>query len=371
MKHAKDYLHIKHSGGKDREKCLVVSDLHLGAPYSDAYEAETLLREQLEDKSIKHCVLLGDIYEGVNLPNKKKPGVLEKQAKLHMDHLRKLVQDYPHVSFHYVVGNHERLPEFDREIDKIESEFSQDRLSITRHFIKIGNGIFMHGDQAMNPKKYGLPDELNNVYDPKDHRYVESYNEVNRADWWQAVHNTGNVYAPWTVGRMFHRAGQCARAIFSWAHEFDARNPSPKDVFPTCSMTKKMSIMPYEGILSDVKHIFMGHTHDPFTGKQSADKRTMLSYVFPFISKAFTDELTGLSYIFHNTGASVYRAGIQGRVNRHCFNALNFYLNADNSIDEVHSINWPKHHWVDGGSDVAKSHIAAVMGQSGNSQLKR
>ena len=358
MKTAAQYLHIKHSGeSKEREKCLVISDLHLGAPYSDANEAATLLQEQLGDPSLKHCILLGDIFEGMNLPEKNKMVTLfgvEKLAKKYMESLRDIIKKHPHITFHYVVGNHERLPEFDREIDALAKEFPESRLTVTRHFIKIGDGLFMHGDQAMNPKKYALPDELADTYDSQDHRYKESYSEMYRSGLYEDAYNLGNVYLPWGVGRMFHRISQCAQKIFDWAHEFDIRNPATDDPFHSNNRpTGRLSILPREGILSDVKHIFMGHTHDPFTAAER------------------TDNATGRSYKFYNAGAPVFRRGIRGNINRHCFNAMNFYLSEDNTIDEVHSVKWPYHNWVSPESEVAQSHIAKVMNESRASQARR
>lgn len=339
MKNAWDYLHIRHGAGKEREKCLVVSDLHFGAPYSDAYAADILLEEQLEDPSVKHCVLLGDIYELLNIPDNKEPGTFEKYTKRHIGHLRRLVQDHPNCTFHFVAGNHERLPQFDQAIDALAQELGPDRLTVSRHFIKIGDGLFMHGDQAMNPSKYGLPDKACDAYEDLNERYKSSYEEAFRNPVAQNFHDIGNVHAPYLVGRMLFRAEQCARRIFTWAHEYDKRNPPKQYGYKSVN---KLSLFHPDGILSDVKHIFMGHTHDPFTGKE------------------YSDPATGQSYRFYNSGASVYR---MGRINRHCFNAMNFYLNDSNQIEEVHSVKWPQHHWVDHTSETATSHIAQLLAQ--------
>lgn len=336
MQKAWDYIHIKPSkdSGK-RTKCLVVSDLHLGASYSDAYEAESLLREKLNDPELKHCILLGDIYEGVNLPDKKKAGAFERAAKQHISHLREMIKDHPNVQFHMVLGNHERIPEYDYAFDALAKELGPERLTITRHFLKMGDGLFLHGDQAMNPRKYVLPDVLEDHYEQDDPRYRSSYEEIERPGWWQAVHDFGNVHAPWPAGRIFHRPEQCAKRIFSWAHAYDERNPVEKTGKPP--------------VLEDIKHIFMGHTHDPFTGKK------------------MTDSKTGTSYRFYNTGASIYRAGPYGRINRHCFNALEVYLNMGNKIDEVVSVKWPQHHWVDPNSQEANQHVSSLMAREAKS----
>jgi hypothetical protein len=90
---------------------------------------------------------------------------------------------------------------------------------------------------------------------------------------------------------------------------------------------------PPERILDGVQHIFIGHTHDPFTGKN------------------FDDPETGKTYRFYNTGASIFRFGFGRQINRHCFNALNVYLDSSDiegkqaHITEVSSFKWPQHNW--------------------------
>ncbi len=318
---------------KEPTKCLVVSDIHRGAPYSDAATADVLLEKELrEENGITHCVLLGDIYENINLfikhlPEDDQKTALELRITEHMDHLRRLVKNHPWCKFHFLPGNHEWLPEFDKALDALQKELGDDRLEINRHHIRIGDGLFVHGDLSRNPRKYhfhtydGDPDP----YDNLDGRYDEGRRELHQNRWRQKIEDMGAVWLPWPVAKMFHSALNCSKKILKWAHDYDHR-----DSFTARSMGTLSITPPKDGqsILDGVHHIFSGHTHDPYTGFD------------------FKDPATGRDYCFHNTGASVFRIA---HINRHCFNALHVTLDSPDlehaTITDVSSVKWPQHHW--------------------------
>jgi hypothetical protein len=325
-------------------RIFVIGDTHRGAPYADTQEADAIIEQGLQgywrldanDQKIwvndpaTCCVLLGDNYEGVNLPVKTQPETIFKYSRhidRHIQHLRELIEAHPRCKFIYVKGNHERLPEFDVAFNQLARELGSERLELQAHFRKIGDGIFAHGDQSINPRKYHV-DEWN-PWDTSgaDGRYKESLIELHRAPLVQALHDLGNQYLPWPVGRVFLRPARCARALLEWIRGWQERHPE------------------HAGLLQSVNHIFSGHTHDPYTNFQLLDPKTI-------------DITTGKpkNFHFHNSGASIFRLGWKltggcDRINRHCFNAMSVFLNSADldaaaaRITEVISFKWPQFRW--------------------------
>lgn len=335
---------------------LVISDTHMGAPYSDIKMTEDTLNKELQDKRITFCVMLGDIYENATLPTHhlpktnqeafvariklireyaKKRGielkpselsltkniteltermgsvknenelntvlgkinelfggqedslhhlqniyhntrlqqvVLDEMAQQHVEHLQRLLTQFPHVTFHYVIGNHERLPGFIAAVKKLSKQVGEDRLKIYEDYVKIGDGLFIHGDQQLDEKKFHIHEQ--GKYDTTTH-------ELNRSANLQSVHNWANIALPKLASNTLYSASKCASAILQKLH---AHSPE---------------------VLEGVKHIYFGHTHGPFTNKK------------------FTDPYDHKEYIFHNTGAAISRLKL---LNKNIFNPLRITL---------------------------------------------
>jgi hypothetical protein len=325
-------------------RCFVVSDQHDGAPYADSEEGRRVLNEGLEGYYIlgpdneKEYVVdpaqvyvdMGDNREGINLPLKSQPETILKYSRSidgHVDAQRELTREHPICRTISVKGNHERTPELDVAFDQLAEELGPDRLEIQSHFKRIGDGLFMHGDQAINPRKYHVDYKFPQNYSNFDGRYDESYVELHRAEWLQAIHDLGNRYLPWSVGRIVHPPQKCAQKILDWCHDYDQRHPDQPSM------------------LEGVNHIFSGHTHDPYTDFRYADSQII-------------DSATGKPKIFHfyNPGASIFTLGWKltggtDRINRHCFNAFSVILNTPRVDDpearivEVVSFKWPQFNW--------------------------
>lgn len=305
------------SGAKSR--VFVVSDRHDGAPYADSEDGWRVTYQGMQGYFVpalhgkKSWVQspadfylgLGDNPELINLPLKKQPETILKYSPYvdrHIHNQRKFVNDHPFCRRAVdVLGNHERTPEFDVAVDQLERDLGRDQYEVQRSHRRIANGLFMHGDQAINPKKYHVDENNINDYSNKDGRYNEPYTELFRAPFIQAFHDVGNRYLPWTVGRLILHPKKCASRIIDWALSHDARYPGEPS------------------ILDGVDHIFYAHTHDPQLDYKFSDPRII-------------DRQTGKPKVFsfHNTGGSIY---IVGRINRDCFNALSVFLNSD-SIDD-------------------------------------
>lgn len=123
----------------ETKRILVLSDLHIGAPYAAPVSRLEKLDAHLKEAT--HCVLNGDCIEGHLLSLAKTDEALLKQGGAFLD---ELTEKHPHLTIHYVAGNHDRVREIE-ELVKVRAAKGK-KLHWHTEYCRIGKALFTHGD---------------------------------------------------------------------------------------------------------------------------------------------------------------------------------------------------------------------------------
>jgi len=210
---------------KSGTKGLVLSDLHLFAARSQGWS----LLEKLHDEfpNLDLLVLNGDIFDfrWSTLPTQ------EETMKAGIAWLNKLVTRNPRCRIHYLLGNHDCLDAFQRQLKQFSVRHR--RFQCHEYFLCLGNAVFLHGDcvnRRMNP---GELSQYRAQWKKGDHfgpGLALLYKWVDRLGITRMIHHS-----------VFCRSEVAARIAFY----LDRAKP---------------------GWRKEIRHCYFGHTHLPFTG---------------------------------------------------------------------------------------------------------
>ena len=126
-----------------REECIVVSDLHLFTKRSRV--DEHMPRIHGAAQQARTLVLAGDIVDF----KWSRLASLDATADAAREWLEELLDQSGTCRVHYVLGNHDHVPEL---IDRLEALASVEaRFEWHPFHLRLGNAVFLHGD-ACNPR---------------------------------------------------------------------------------------------------------------------------------------------------------------------------------------------------------------------------
>lgn len=230
----------------ENKKILVLSDLHRGAKIS---KYEGLLREAMERAidTADHIVLNGDIFELFYVPKKDS---IQNAIERGLASLTAIALAYPEKQIHFVLGNHENIPEF-REGRPLEAldPFWNGLNGLARMFknfewhpeaIRIGDALFFHGDlQVSNNTDKKRPQT--SMREAESHKKQTALFEILEAPG-QAV--VDYLRRPKAMIKMTEKHLQ------------------EREEFGDFSYSEDGVIKPFT--LDGVRHVFTGHTHVPF-----------------------------------------------------------------------------------------------------------
>lgn len=305
----------------------MLSDLHKGASISKYKgELQTAIEEKI--KQADHIVLNGDVFELFDILNvrdasrarfglvedaKKK---MEKASDEAIEYLEKLLKSSSKRQFHFVLGNHENLRYFTNRLDELQSKY--DHFNWSPEAIRLGDALFTHGDLQMHGQVHGDSPAGNlqarGEFRLRDVRTVDKVVETMKQEWFSSKLQT--VTERWQVPRALtsaalsipglsdllikggllvadllgHRPSE--RESIKLMHDY-LHNP---EISKNFHYLEENSKIPKLFTMSGIKHVFFGHTHQPFTGKH-------------YDGKEF-DKESDASIIYHNTGSAIKAQGV-------------------------------------------------------------
>ncbi|MFH1885350.1 MAG: metallophosphoesterase [Pseudomonadota bacterium] len=221
---------------------VVISDLHMFARRSGAHRVLEKLYREMERADI--AVLNGDIFDfrWTTLPT------VSQTVEEAVGWLTKIARRHPHCQIHFVAGNHDChrtfLETLHRRCRDVEN------LHAHEHHLCLADRLFLHGDVMHHARR---PDAL------ETYRATWIYPRRKGAHLSLAYDIANNMHLPHVVQRMAFTPERTARRV----------------------LVHMASFMPET--LRKVNHVYLGHTHQPFTG-----------YVYQGVT-------------FHNTGCAVKR----------------------------------------------------------------
>ncbi len=233
---------------------VVASDLHMFSTRSHAHEIMGALHEAMRDADV--LILNGDIFDF----RWSFLSTIQETVESSVGWLEELVQRYPDRQIHFILGNHDCHHEFLAAMDSLSCRTPS--FSWHEVYLRMGNALFTHGDCLHKSRNApGMSD------------YRKTWGQVKKrgptqAAFYEMVDETGITHA---APRLYFWKARVAKGIVRYLNAMD----------------------PY--ILDGVEHIFVGHTHVPFTD-------------FKYEGKTF-----------HNTGSAMAKGG---------FNPLAFAIHA-------------------------------------------
>lgn len=258
---------------KKPQKLLLLSDTHIGSGiYNSAHEREIITAMGKAD----HVVLNGDIFEMfyvrkkhtedlASLIEKVRPGEKREDIEADFNHskapsmkvenvikgaedfFRAFLDAHPHTQLHCILGNHEKVMEYRKALDKLQRAYPG-RFEWHPEAIRLGDALITHGHLPLSEKN---DSEWLDYYAGQ----AESY-----AGWARAAalidkpvcDFVGFVRKPDNVARKSYKQ------LRRWAEEEEEAKPLPqRGGFRYLHDGK-------EHVLRDVlwiKHLFLGHTH--------------------------------------------------------------------------------------------------------------
>jgi UDP-2,3-diacylglucosamine hydrolase len=117
---------------------LVVSDLHLHTVRFKGEQCFATLLPKLRDVDV--LVLNGDIFDfrWSTLPS------TEATTSTALKWISNLLQMFPKLEVHYVLGNHDCLREYEQRLQQLSAE--EPRFQMHPFYAVIGDAVFLHGD---------------------------------------------------------------------------------------------------------------------------------------------------------------------------------------------------------------------------------
>lgn len=131
---------------------VVLSDFHLFSERSQANEFFNQTNEQISQ--LEHLFLLGDIFDF-----KWSKHSIDESIKLAHEWLENLLEQFPNIHIHYVVGNHDAWKPW---IDFLK-EFTHPRFHWSDNYLQYKDSLFLHGDLPL----YGFNSRPLSIEKPK------------------------------------------------------------------------------------------------------------------------------------------------------------------------------------------------------------
>lgn len=131
------------------KKSFFISDLHLFARRSTAPSLDAAI--QAAARQSHSFVLGGDIFDFRWSSHR----VLEDAIRHSRQWLERLVAENTACRFYYLLGNHDCHPQFVESLQELTETFPH--LEWHRHYVRIDQNIFLHGDIVDTPVRPGLP----------------------------------------------------------------------------------------------------------------------------------------------------------------------------------------------------------------------
>jgi UDP-2,3-diacylglucosamine pyrophosphatase LpxH len=235
------------------KKGIVISDMHFFARRSKADSVEKELYSQLPENDILVCN--GDMFD---FRWRQVPS-MQQAIDEAINWIKKTMDKFPSLEVKYVIGNHDCNRDFIDNLRLLEKDCP--RFTIYEYYFQMGTSLFLHGDCS------------NSLLSFED---LKSY----RAQWEKS--NQWPLYL--ALGYQFFDV----IGLTGFAH---------RKKFPRNEVVQRilhyLKTIP-SGFPSGIEHIYMGHTHLPFSNFQWED------------------------FMFHNSGSS-----IKGQES----NILNFTVN--------------------------------------------
>jgi UDP-2,3-diacylglucosamine hydrolase len=119
---------------------LVLSDLHLFSERSDGAHLFEELQPTIDEVEI--LILNGDIFDF----RWSTLGSAESTLSAARNWLLELIRKQPHLKIHYLLGNHDCTPSFQKILEDLAREFPGFQSHSDQ--LKIGSRLFLHGDCA-------------------------------------------------------------------------------------------------------------------------------------------------------------------------------------------------------------------------------
>lgn len=132
---------------------IVASDFHLMDPFSRAQEEGWRRFTHLLGKHRpRYCILNGDIFEA---RDRIRP--LHEVIDRATGELSRLSKAYPTMEIIYVLGNHDRVPEFVGQLETAITDRKLFNVTLASRHFQLGNAVFLHGDFHIAPYRTGQP----------------------------------------------------------------------------------------------------------------------------------------------------------------------------------------------------------------------
>lgn len=209
---------------------FVVSDLHLFAPRSDG--ARLFAKKESDLASVDALVLNGDTFDFRWSEHPSEAATIEAA----LSWLRGLMDRHPDLLIHFVLGNHDCLIEFRREMEEL-AELCPN-LSLHEHRVLLGSHLFLHGDCANWPMDEG---------------------------------GFRKFRASWSRHRLDPERKRLCSVAYRWSDSLGLSRRFHDCYFPDWLTLDRVvyhldqMIPGWEG---QITHCYFGHTHRPFQGQE-------------------------------------------------------------------------------------------------------
>lgn len=256
-------------------KILNVTDMHIGAPYGGvALSPESFLQiartlpagATLDDfvkkaglpadsplgilaakiKDADAIALTGDVIEFINQPAACDD---EMMLELGIEFHHLLLASANGKPVYEVLGNHERVKRYEKALEFLEDAHENFHVNAS-HFL-IGDALFIHGDIDLTP--YSMEGER--AYEKRDRERMR-----HPVDHWR--HNFQNRHVPPFMSRSPRLHAALEKILSPIFEDADSLLYTPQN--QVAVMFHNLSSRLGEHF-SKVKHVFLGHTHIPYT----------------------------------------------------------------------------------------------------------
>jgi UDP-2,3-diacylglucosamine pyrophosphatase LpxH len=216
-----------------KRRIVTLSDLHIGAPYSDPFRDWDAIDAELQKAT--DIVLNGDIFDFMHF-GQWKWGFWKDETYLNdrvtrlLDRaeffIEAMLETYPQARIHYVLGNHDQLDALYQRMEHMAERYPG-RFTVTKKHLVIGDIRFTHGDREIHHN--GTERTLDTV--------------TVKSDDGEKIDRIGQV-----VG--------CGAAVFS---------PMLMPIKKTIAALVKSLDAEAQAEEQPIRHVCFGHIHTPYT----------------------------------------------------------------------------------------------------------
>ncbi len=227
------------------QRVLFISDIHRGAGISNLESYEKSLLQKMHDYD--HIVLNGDIFELFYIDPKRVDGakksdpkdILMKSIRHSIKWLEHIIKENPDCHLHFVLGNHEAVRKFRRQLDTLHEKYPNN-FEWDPESIRLGDALITHGDLQMSRQT----DSTRPTYRIRDAKAEQKWSR------WMAILDAPGQ----TVVDYLRRPYAAVGMVHAQLKEWDGKNK-----FHTLEDGQRKPF-----VMDWVKHVFFGHTHVKF-----------------------------------------------------------------------------------------------------------